>query len=126
MERHRPSPATTRLAIGCIEDGWSLLIYPEGGRSEDGWVTRFEAGGAYLAARTGTPVVPVHVEGPGRIWPKGASRITPGRTTITFGRPITPPSTRDARDFAERYVDPAELPGSVHEAAPAATAFRTF
>ena len=45
---------------------------PEGGRSPDGWGQPFRGGAAYLAARAGVPVVPVHVAGTGRILRKGA------------------------------------------------------
>ena len=38
-----------------VEDGWSLVIYPEGGRSPDGWGQDFKAGAAYLSSRTGAP-----------------------------------------------------------------------
>ncbi len=36
-----------------LADGHSLLIYPEGGRSPDGWGQEFKGGAAYLSARTG-------------------------------------------------------------------------
>ena len=36
-----------------VADGHSLLIYPEGGRSPDGWGQEFKGGAAYLSARTG-------------------------------------------------------------------------
>ena len=38
-----------------VEDGWSLVIYPEGGRSPDGWGQTFKGGAAYLSGRTGAP-----------------------------------------------------------------------
>ena len=33
-----------------VDDGWSLVIYPEGGRSPDGWGQTFKGGAAYLSA----------------------------------------------------------------------------
>ena len=45
-----------------IEDGWSLVIYPEGGRSPDGWGQDFKGGPAYLSTKTGAPIVPIHAE----------------------------------------------------------------
>ncbi len=36
-----------------VADGHSLLIYPEGGRSPDGWGQEFKGGAAYLSSRTG-------------------------------------------------------------------------
>ena len=48
------------------------------------------AGAAWLAARSGRPLVPLHIEGTGRLWPRGAKRIYTGETKVTFGAPIYP------------------------------------
>src|SRR3954466_10584432 len=42
-----------------LAEGWSVLMYPEGTRSPDGWTRRFRLGAAYLAAQAGVPVLPV-------------------------------------------------------------------
>lgn len=73
-----------------LDDGWSLVIFPEGGRSPDGWGRHHRGGAAYLAARCGVPVVPIHVEGTDRIFAKGDKVPHPGRATVTFGRPLRP------------------------------------
>jgi 1-acyl-sn-glycerol-3-phosphate acyltransferase len=73
-----------------IADGYSLVIYPEGGRSPDGWGQPFKGGAAYLASRTGAPVVPIFVDGTGAIFGKGMKRPRPGRTNVVFGAPIEP------------------------------------
>jgi 1-acyl-sn-glycerol-3-phosphate acyltransferase len=41
------------------------VIFPEGGRSPDGWGQEFKGGAAYLSNRTGAPVVPVFIDGTG-------------------------------------------------------------
>ena len=71
-----------------VDDGWSLVIYPEGGRSPDGWGQTFKGGAAYLAGRTGAPVVPVFIDGTGSIFGKGMKRPKPGRTRVVFGAPM--------------------------------------
>ena len=78
-----------------VEDGWSLVIYPEGGRSPDGWGQDFKAGAAYLSARTGAPVVPVFIDGTGSIFGKGMKRPKPGRTRVVFGAPLPPDRGRE-------------------------------
>jgi 1-acyl-sn-glycerol-3-phosphate acyltransferase len=88
IERQRVSRESAGRVEELLEDGWSLLIFPEGGRSVDGWGQPHRAGAAWLAARTGRPIVPVHVSGTRDILPKGGNRIRPGRTRITFGRPL--------------------------------------
>src|SRR4029450_9743802 len=44
-----------------IDAGWSMLIFPEGGRSPDGWGQPFHGGAAYLALRCRGPDVPPHL-----------------------------------------------------------------
>ena len=73
-----------------LDTGWSLVIYPEGGRSPDGWGQDFKGGAAYLAGRTGAAVVPVFIDGTGAIFGKGMKRPKPGKTKVVFGAPLTP------------------------------------
>ncbi|MHB1930447.1 MAG: lysophospholipid acyltransferase family protein [Acidimicrobiales bacterium] len=101
VERQRVDRTSARRLTGLVQEGWSLLIYPEGGRSPDGWGQPHRAGAAWLAERTGRPLVPVHLEGTRRILPRHATRLRPGRTTVRFGRPIRPGGT-GARELAER------------------------
>ena len=102
IERTKVGRKSADLAADLIQDGWSLLIYPEGGRSPDGWGQPFRGGAAYLAARTGVPVVPVHVAGTGRILRKGRSLPRPSNTSVTFGRAITPADNENTTRFAAR------------------------
>ena len=90
IERQRVSRESVNRVASLLADGWSLLIFPEGGRSRDGWGQAHSAGAAWLGVRTGRPVVPVYVSGTRDILPRGASRIRPGRTKVTFGRPLKP------------------------------------
>jgi len=85
-----------------IDDGWSLVIYPEGGRSPDGWGQDFKAGAAYLSSRTGAPVVPVFLDGTGSIYGKGMKRPKPGRTRVVFGAPLHPIEGESTRRFNAR------------------------
>jgi 1-acyl-sn-glycerol-3-phosphate acyltransferase len=98
LERRRVSRDSVTRAGRLLEDGWSLLIFPEGGRSPDGWGQEHSPGAAWLAERTGRPVIPVHIEGTGKILARGATRLRPGHTNITFGRPLHP--TGKARELA--------------------------
>jgi 1-acyl-sn-glycerol-3-phosphate acyltransferase len=100
IERSRVSRDSAEQASELVADGWSLLIFPEGGRSPDGWGQGHRGGAAFLSLRTGAPVVPVHLAGTDRIYPRGASRLRPGRTTVTFGHPLRPAEGDDARRFA--------------------------
>lgn len=102
MERRKVSRRSADTAARLIDDGWSLLIFPEGGRSPDGWGQDHKGGAAYLAVRCGVPVVAVHLDGTGRILPKGSTRPTPGRVEVNVGAPLRPAEGEDARRFAHR------------------------
>ena len=90
IERAKVGRRSATEAAELIDDGWSLIIFPEGGRSPDGWGQSFRGGAAYLALKCGVPIVPVHLAGTGRILPKGRNRPRPSRTVVTFGTPILP------------------------------------
>ena len=85
-----------------VESGSSLVIYPEGGRSPDGWGQSFKGGAAYLSARTGAAVVPVFIDGTGSIFGKGMKRPKPGRTRVLFGAPLVPVDGESTRRFNAR------------------------
>jgi 1-acyl-sn-glycerol-3-phosphate acyltransferase len=102
IERTKVNRRSAELAGGLLSHGWNLIIFPEGGRSPDGWAQEFTGGAAYLASRTGATVVPVHLDGTRHILPKGRTGIRRTRTTITFGTPIRPDEDENARRFAVR------------------------
>jgi 1-acyl-sn-glycerol-3-phosphate acyltransferase len=88
-----------------LADGHSLLIYPEGGRSPDGWGQSFKGGAAYLSSRSGAPVVPVFIDGTGPIFGKGMSRPKPGRTKVIFGAPLWPRDDENTRRYNARIEE---------------------
>ena len=102
IDRDATSRATFDRLRDAIADGSSLIIYPEGGRSPDGWGQDFKGGAAYLSSRTGAPIVPVHIDGTGEIFGKGATSLSPGRTTVVFGTPLLAADGENTRRFNER------------------------
>ena len=102
IDRGATSRATFDRLRDVIADGNSLIIYPEGGRSPDGWGQDFKGGAAYLSTRTSAPIIPVHIDGTGEIFGKGASRLSPGRTAVLFGTPLLAAEGENTRRFNER------------------------
>ncbi|MGD9995955.1 MAG: lysophospholipid acyltransferase family protein [Ilumatobacteraceae bacterium] len=102
IDREVTGRKSSDLIRGLIDDGWSLVIYPEGGRSPDGWGQEFKGGAAYLSGRTGAPVVPVFIDGSGAIFGKGMKRPKPGRTKVVFGAPLWPQEGESTRRFNAR------------------------
>ncbi|QXC61744.1 1-acyl-sn-glycerol-3-phosphate acyltransferase [Aquihabitans sp. G128] len=88
IERSKVTRTSADQARELIDQGWSMVIFPEGGRSPDGWGHPFRGGAAYLALKCDIPVVPVHLAGTGRILPKGKSTPKRSRTVVTFGKPL--------------------------------------
>ena len=123
MERLKVNRRSADLAADLIADGWNLVIFPEGGRSPDGWGRDFRGGAAYLALRCGVPVVPVHVEGTRRVLKKGAKYPVPvgapfGKgpgVQVTIGRPMYAGAGEDSRRLAVRIE--AEVATLADEAA---------
>lgn len=119
IERSKVSRRSAETALALVRQGWSVLIYPEGGRSPDGWLHDFKGGAAYLSVRSGAPVVPVFLDGTSRILPKApvgageapggsgsestaSARLRRHPVTVLFGRPLRPMPDDDARSLGPR------------------------
>jgi 1-acyl-sn-glycerol-3-phosphate acyltransferase len=102
INRHSMGRASADQAAEIINAGNSILIYPEGGRSPDGWGQPFKGGAAYLALRCGVPIVPIYLAGTGRIWRKGQRWPKPSTTSVIFGDPIWPTETDNTRRLNAR------------------------
>ena len=90
-----------------VSEGLSLVIFPEGTRSQDGRVARFKGGSFLLAIEAGLPVVPVAVIGTRDVMPKGRLRTEPAEVRLIVHDPIAPPvlttpTAREAKAFADR------------------------
>jgi long-chain acyl-CoA synthetase len=80
---------TLRYIGDLIGAGFSILIYPEGRRTDQGEIKRFQPGAAMIAARLDVPVVPVRLEGLDRILHHSWKFPVRGRASITFGAPMS-------------------------------------
>jgi 1-acyl-sn-glycerol-3-phosphate acyltransferase len=90
-----------------LADGWNLLIFAEGTRSEDGTIGPFKLGPAYLAVQAGLPVVPIALRGTYAAMPRDSRWPAPGRlpVTVRFGSPVVPAVGETPRQFAPRVRD---------------------
>ena len=66
-----------------------LLIFPEGTRTVTGDIGRFRSGIGRLVVGTTLPVVPCHLSGGVKAWPKGAFFPRPRRLRLRIGAPRT-------------------------------------
>ena len=70
-----------------LKRGIWVAIFPEGTRVAPGQRGRYGIGGALLATRTGTPILPM-AHNAGEVWPRYAFRKKPGVVTVVIGKPI--------------------------------------
>lgn len=105
VERFR-SRRLQSLAPRLLARGWSLLLFPEGTRSEDGWMTSFRLGAARLCVSQRVPAVPVVLRGTFGAMPRGRNWPMPGRprVVVRYGAPLMPAAEESARDFNVRLA----------------------
>lgn len=70
VDRLKVNRRSAQLALELVEDGWNLIIFPEGGRTPDGNLQEFKGGAAYLAERSKATVIPTYIHDSGYL--KGA------------------------------------------------------
>jgi 1-acyl-sn-glycerol-3-phosphate acyltransferase len=99
VDRGNPRTAIASLdkAAQQIRDGISIIVFPEGTRSPDLTVKPFKKGPFALAMKAGVPIVPIALEGTGKIMPKNRWVITPGTIKVLVGKPIDPKAFGDDR-----------------------------
>ncbi len=80
-----------------LAQGFWVLVFPEGTRVAPGEKGRYGIGGAWLAAETGAPIVPV-AHNAGEVWPKNAFIKHPGTVTVRIG-PVIGSTNKSAAEL---------------------------
>jgi len=89
-EDARAAVKTMTLAAQIVrEQGISLLIFPEGGRSRDGNMRDFKEGAAFIAIKAVVPLVPIALIGTREVLPFGSGHVRPGKVTMRIGEPLS-------------------------------------
>jgi 1-acyl-sn-glycerol-3-phosphate acyltransferase len=70
-----------------LQEGFWIIVFPEGTRVPPGETGKYQIGGAWLAKQTGAPVVPV-AHNAGHLWQRNAFVKFPGKITVSIGKPI--------------------------------------
>lgn len=70
-----------------LEQGFWVVVFPEGTRVAPRERRTYQLGGAWLATAAGAPVVPV-AHNAGLVWPRNAFLKRPGMVTVRIGPPI--------------------------------------
>jgi 1-acyl-sn-glycerol-3-phosphate acyltransferase len=90
-----------------MKHGYSLIIFPEGTRSETGDIGRFHKGAFYLAEKLDADILPIMIHGTNYTLTKKDALLKNGRVTLKFLPRIKPGN----RDYGNGYVERAKLIG---------------
>lgn len=104
VHRGTADRAAMRRASDRLREGEPVVLFPEGNRRSGPVVEDLFDGPAYLACRTGVPIVPVGIGGSLQAMPKGSKLLRPVKVVLVVGRPIPAPELTDRRRVPRRVV----------------------
>lgn len=96
VDRDTADRAALRQAMAAVDGGEPLVIFPEGTRRSGPTIDNLHDGAAYIAARSGVPIVPVGVGGSEEILAKGRKLPKFKKVVVVVGDPIEPPARTGA------------------------------
>jgi 1-acyl-sn-glycerol-3-phosphate acyltransferase len=88
VRRGAPDRHALRTALGILERGGVVVMFPEGTRGRDRALREPEPGAALLARRTGAALLPVALLGTDVVLPRDARRLRRGQITVRIGAPL--------------------------------------
>jgi 1-acyl-sn-glycerol-3-phosphate acyltransferase len=105
----RDAMASIERAVQTIRRGQSVILFPEGTRTNNGKLQPFKRGAFSLAAKSGVPVVPMTINNTYGIMPKGSLNVKKADISVVLEKPILTVGL-------ESKVDELELIEQVHKA----------
>lgn len=72
-----------------VDRGWSVLVFPEGARTQNGTMNPFQGGIGLLATRLRVPILPMRLDGIFERKARGKHWAPPGAIRVTIGRPLS-------------------------------------
>ena len=85
-----------------MKHGYSLIVFPEGTRSEDGTIKRFHKGAFYLAEKLNADILPIMIHGTNYTLTKKDALLKDGQVTLKFLPRIKPGDIQFGNGYAER------------------------
>ncbi len=103
----RAGVASLGRGVKALEAGTPLVIFPEGGRTEDGQLRPMVAGAAWMAIKAQVPLVPLTLIGTYELLPIHVYALRPRPLKLVIGQPIptTDLTTRDAERLTQELRD---------------------
>ena len=122
--RNMASAGGLKEAFRKLRRGRLVLFFPEGTRSYDGALGPAMAGAGLLALRAQAPVVPAHIEGTFKLFPRGAKKVRLAAITVSFGPPVDLSPFKECDANKDTYKAAADALmaaiGALRDALPAA------
>jgi 1-acyl-sn-glycerol-3-phosphate acyltransferase len=94
-----------KRCIAVLERGDPLVLFPEGTRHKGRIIEPLFDGAAFIAYKTGVPIIPVGIAGSEEIWPPGTKLPRPRKCVAVVGDPIYPKNLNGARATREMMSD---------------------
>jgi len=108
VNQESPGPSSLKNIFEVLKKNGTLVLFPEGARTMDGHLAQAEPGIGLIAARTGTPVVPVHIIGSREAWPRGGVWHPFRPIRVVYGTPMhfsgDPKNREDYQKFADQIM----------------------
>jgi 1-acyl-sn-glycerol-3-phosphate acyltransferase len=86
-----------QAAKGLLDDGESMIVFPEGGRRDGDTIWPLFDGAAWLAAKTGARVIPIGIAGTEAALPEGAKWVRRSTVAIVAGEPMEAPQPANGK-----------------------------
>lgn len=88
VSRQRVGPSTIKRTLQLMKKGKALLLFPEGTRGDGRELQKARPGIGNIAEKSKAPVIPVYIQGAGRVLPRGSFLIRLHQVTVCFGPPL--------------------------------------
>ena len=72
-----------------VDRGYSILVFPEGRRTQDGNLSPFQTGIGLLANNLSLPIIPIRIDGLLELKKRGQKISRPGTVRVTIGSPVS-------------------------------------
>ena len=99
-----------------VEDGYSVVVFPEGTRSKGDQMGEFKNGAFRIAVKAGVPIVPIRINGSYKLMEANGNLIGPANVDVT----ILPPVPTAGLSKEEIAALPGRVQGMIEQAGPKA------
>lgn len=109
VRRGKADMRAIKQMVRVLRSGEGICLFPEGTRTDNGWIKEFKPGFGFACKKADAPVIPVVVEGAYRAWGRGKKFCSIGDVTVSvcYCEPIPPEQIKDLteRQLAEKVTD---------------------